>query len=117
MLGPIEPGWADIENKELVFLLVEDFFADGKQAGVFGGGQFAEENAELDVLAVVLERFEQAITPAVSFFGRAHIVGAEVEAAVVFQRTTGHDHLGMSPRSQRANRRAWMRKMVRQEQR
>ena len=116
-MGPVEPGRADIKHEELVFGFVEDGAGIAEEAGMFAPGQFAEEDAELDVFAVVFEQLEELVSPAVAFFGRADVVGAEVEAAVVGQRTTGHDHVGISPLSQRARRRAWIRRMVRQEQR
>jgi hypothetical protein len=79
ILGQVHGHVADVENEKLVVVLMDDFTAEGDQAGAFRLVEFAQEDAELDMLAPVLERLEE--------FGAAfvirHIVGAEIEAAVM----------------------------------
>lgn len=111
---PVESLGTDANDEELVLLVMEELGATANYGGFFPWCEFAEEDAILHVFAVILEEVEQAC----SAFVIRYIVSAEEGLATGgFQRTTGHDHAGISPRSQRASKRAWIRRMVRQEQR
>ena len=79
VLGQIHCFVADIEDEQLVVVLVNDFAAEGNQSGAFGFVEFAQEDAELDMLAAVLECLEELGAALVI----RHIVGAEVKAAVM----------------------------------
>ena len=79
LLGPVETGRTDIEEEELVFLFVEDGAAESLELDKFRLGQFAEKNAELNMLAMVLQGLEHT-GPALVV---GHVVGAEVESAVI----------------------------------
>ena len=111
--GPVDVVRTEVYQKQLVLCLMDDFIGHGGEPFDLAAGQGAEKYTELDVLAMVLEQFEQ-LGPALVV---GDVVGAEINAAVVRYRTTGHGRWGMSPRSRRTRRRAWMRRMVRQEQR
>ena len=67
----------------------------------------------MHMLAMVLEQFKKLGAALVI----RDVVGAEVNPAVVGYRTTGRGKWGISPRSRRTSRRAWMRRIVRHEQR
>jgi hypothetical protein len=76
-MSPFEGGGAKVEEEELVGVVVDDGAAEGDEAGVFWRGEFAEEQAELDVFAVVFEDIEEAGTA----FIVCDVVGAEVDAS------------------------------------
>jgi hypothetical protein len=84
--GPIDDGWTEVEEEQLVFFGVDVAAAEGDEAGIFRGGEFAEKKAELDVFAVVFEEVEEASAA----FVVGHVVRAQEQAAGGGQRTTGH---------------------------
>jgi hypothetical protein len=76
-LGPIEAGGAELDDQQLIRLVVDDFTTPGNEPGTFANGQFAEENAVLNMFPMILEELEQTIPPLVL----RDIVGAEVAVA------------------------------------
>ena len=79
ILREVNGDVTDVEDEQLVVILMDDFTADGHQSGSLRRIEFAQEDAELDVLTTILENLEE--------FGAAlvicYIIGAEVKAAVV----------------------------------
>ncbi|XMO74782.1 hypothetical protein AAFN60_19090 [Roseibacillus persicicus] len=80
---PIRDFRADVDNKKLVLFFVENVSGLMAQVGDLRSCECAEEDTVLDVLTMVAEKFEDAIPTFVSCFVARHIVGAEVDVAVV----------------------------------
>jgi hypothetical protein len=57
--------------------MVDDLTAPGDEPGAFTNGQFAEEDAILNMLPVILQELEQTVPPLVL----RNVVGAEVAVA------------------------------------
>jgi hypothetical protein len=76
-LGPIETGRTELDDEKLIHLVVHDLTTPGDEPGAFANGQFAEKNAVLNMLAVILEQLEQTVPPLVL----RDVVGAEVAVA------------------------------------
>ena len=79
ILRQVDGGGSDIKNEQLVVGLMDDFAAEGHQGDALRIVELAQEDAELDVFAAVLECLEE--------FGAAlvvrHIIGAEIKPAVM----------------------------------
>src|SRR5690606_15681992 len=114
---PIEVLRPDIHDQQLILCFVEDPPRFREEGGALAAGQLAEKHAVLDVLPMIGQQLIEMSSPPVTGAVGKHVVGTQVETTVVSQRTTGHGISGISPRSHRASKRAWIRRMVRQEQR
>src|SRR5690606_38877815 len=103
---------AQVEHDDLVGPRVDQIGQLGAEAGPFPRVEIAEEDAELHVVAAAGERVEHAVAALVV----ADVVGDQVVSSS-HQRVTRLSYWAISPRSQRASRRAWTRMIARHEQR
>lgn len=106
-----------IDEHHLIFVVVDDVGQCGHQVDAFTFGQLANEYAELDVVAIVVECFEDVVSAFIVADIIGHDVVSSVGGGVVIHRVTISGRLGMSFLSQRENSRAWSLIIDRQEQR